>query len=564
MIPLPPEATDPALGASVSSREPTTREQTVIRPRPRLAAAAAAAAAAALAASLVPGAVGGSAATAPPAAGTAPAAVAAEPDVTLRGTQGELWSQRKGWAYGDLGVRMATTGAALELRTRRYDWAKQPETRYFPGGWDDATSSWGEGIKVPRRMIAGFDQPEGLVELVLRRADGTGPKVEHTLDGCLNSYEPARLGPDSPADPRYPMGCPWNPFTMASVQGLERGYATSLQDWARLKLAPGRYTATARFGDDWAELLGVTDNTPISYPVRVRSEGEGGMRAAEREAADPAVPPAEPGPRPAPSRGETSMADMNGMAHSAQTMACDYEPGAADPLPDLESLPAFDIRARGDNLAFAATVWNSGDSPLVVDGFRRDGEEMMDAYQYFYSRDDDGDLTEEGYCGVGAMHWHAAPSHHHWHFLDFARYRLLSADRSKVVRSTKQSFCLANTDAVDYTRPGADWRPEGTDLSSACGSRSAQSLRQVLSAGSGDTYSQYRAGQAFRLKGLPDGAYFISVEANPRDLLHEADERPENDVALRKVIIGTKANGDRTVRVPKVGLVCGQPRESCS
>ncbi|MCH1868395.1 lysyl oxidase family protein [Nocardioides sp. CFH 31398] len=529
------------------------------RPRPRLAAAAAAAAA--LAASLVPGAVGGSAATAPPAAGAVPAALADEPVVSLRAAQGEMYAQR-GWAYGDLGVRVAADGGRIELRTRRYDWAKQPETRYFPGGWTEGQTTWGDGVKVPRRLVAGFDQPKGLVEVVVRRADGSGPKVEHSLSGCLNGYQPERLGPDSPADPHYPSGCPWNPFTMASVQGVERGYATPVQEWARLRLTGGRYTVRARFSDAWAELLGVTDNTPITYPMRVRNDS-GGLRMAQRRAEDVAVPPAEPGPRPAPARGETSMADMNGMTHSARTMACDYEPGAADPLPDLESLPAFGIRARGDNLAFSATVWNSGDSPLVVDGFRRDGEEMMDAYQYFYSRDDDGDLTQEGYCGVGAMHWHAAPSHHHWHFLDFARYRLLSADKSKVVRSTKQSFCLANTDAVDYTRPGADWRPEGTDLSSACGSRSAQSLRQVLSAGSGDTYSQYRAGQAFRLKGLDNGTYFISVEANPRDLLHEADDRESNDVALRKVVIGGKP-GARTVRVPALGLVCGQPREDCS
>ena len=45
----------------------------------------------------------------------------------------------------------------------------------------------------------------------------------------------------------------------------------------------------------------------------------------------------------------------------------------------------------------------------------------------------------------------------------------------------------------------------------------ALSLREVLANGHGDTYYQYRTGQAFRLGDLEDGNYFIAVEANPDD-----------------------------------------------
>ncbi len=71
------------------------------------------------------------------------------------------------------------------------------------------------------------------------------------------------------------------------------------------------------------------------------------------------------------------------------------------------------------------------------------------------------------------------------------------------MKSKKQSFCLANTDAVDYTVPGADWHPENTDLSTACGGQEMQSIREVLPSGSGDTYYQYRTGQAFRIGTCP-------------------------------------------------------------
>jgi len=183
-----------------------------------------------------------------------------------------------------------------------------------------------------------------------------------------------------------------------------------------------------------------------------------------------------------------------------------------------------------------------------VDGFRNEAHpDHMDAYQYFY----DTDGNETGHQEVGEMHWHAQ-NHNHWHFEDFARYRLLNADKTLAVRSTKQSFCLANTDAVDYTLPGSDWRPENTDLSTACGGEDALSVRQVLSAGSGDTYMQYRAGQAFRIGNLPNGVYWIAVEANPAANLAELDE--SNNDSLRRIrLLGSGKN--RKVAIAKVGII---------
>ena len=160
----------------------------------------------------------------------------------------------------------------------------------------------------------------------------------------------------------------------------------------------------------------------------------------------------------------------------------------------------------------------------------------MDAYQYFF----DGNGDQTGYQRVGEIHFHEA-NHQHWHFEDFARYRLLNEDMTLAVRSTKASFCLANTDAVDYTVPSADWKPENTDLSSACGGAGALSLREVLSAGSGDTYLQYRAGQAFRIGSLPDGDYYIRRGEPGRNTggrnLVEGDN--DNNDSLRKISIGT-------------------------
>ncbi|WP_257139248.1 lysyl oxidase family protein, partial [Streptomyces sp. wa1002] len=226
------------------------------------------------------------------------------------------------------------------------------------------------------------------------------------------------------------------------------------------------------------------------------------------------------------------------------------------PKPDLRSLPAYGITVSDgyeevpgkDYLAFSANVWNAGPAKLVVDGFRSPGKELMDAYQYFY----DADGKQVGYTPTGTMEWDPRPGHEHWHFTDFASYRLLKADQKESVRSGKEAFCLANTDAVDYTVKNANWHPDNTDLSTACGQENSISVREVLDVGSGDTYTQDLPGQSFDITDLPNGTYYIQVLANPENRLKETNHK--NNSALRKVVLGGK-KGARTVKVPAHHLV---------
>ncbi|MFJ4971927.1 lysyl oxidase family protein [Streptomyces sp. NPDC088755] len=228
----------------------------------------------------------------------------------------------------------------------------------------------------------------------------------------------------------------------------------------------------------------------------------------------------------------------------------------AVPKPDLRSLPAYGITVSDgyedvpgkDYLAFSANVWNAGPAKLVVDGFRSPGKKLMDAYQYFY----DAKGKQVGYTPTGTMEWDPRPGHEHWHFTDFASYRLLKADQKETVRSGKEAFCLANTDAVDYTVKNANWHPGNTDLSTACGQENSISVREVLDIGSGDTYTQDLPGQSFDITGLPNGTYYIQVLANPENRLKETNHK--NNSALRKVILGGK-KGARTVKVPAHHLV---------
>ena len=150
------------------------------------------------------------------------------------------------------------------------------------------------------------------------------------------------------------------------------------------------------------------------------------------------------------------------------------------------------------------------------------------------------------------MEWDPRDGHEHWHFQDFASYRLVDSKKKFVVRSAKEAFCLANTDAVDYSVKGANWKPDNTDLRTSCGDRASLGVREVLDAGSGDTYAQYLPGQSFDLQGLRNGTYYIQIKANPAKVLYE--KRTSNNVSYRKVVIGGTA-GDRTVKVAKVGII---------
>ncbi|MEU3748447.1 MULTISPECIES: lysyl oxidase family protein [Streptomyces] len=226
------------------------------------------------------------------------------------------------------------------------------------------------------------------------------------------------------------------------------------------------------------------------------------------------------------------------------------------PKPDLRSLPAYGITISDggqnipgkDYLAFSANVWNAGPAQLVVDGFRSPGKAKMDAYQYFY----DAAGKQVGYTPTGTMEWDPRPGHVHWHFTDFASYRLLKADKKEAVRSGKEAFCLANTDAVDYTVKNANWHPFNTDLATACGQENSISVREVLDVGSGDTYTQDLPGQSFDITDVPNGTYYIQVLANPAKRLKETNL--DNNSALRKVVLGGTP-GRRTVTVPAHDLV---------
>jgi hypothetical protein len=388
----------------------------------------------------------------------------------------------------------------------------------------------GDAYAVPADLVPSFEGAR-MVQVTLRDPDGNVASTR-TASLCSNGHGGSvRVRPDAPDVSPYGGYCyGYHPLSLGSVHGLQAGWAMPLSSGRRIKLELGRYVAEVSIRPVFRELLGLpadSSSTTINVRVVAGEDDCGGCSAGAADAGDPAV-----SARP---------------DRTARTLA-DAPEGA--PLPDLRSLPAFGIEMRrGRWLAFGANVWNAGASPLVVDGFRREGEDVMDAYQYFY----DAQGKPAGRVRTGTMEWDARDGHTHWHFLDFARYRLLDADKQAIVRSRKEAFCLANTDAIDYTLPEANWDPHNTDLHSACGDYGSIAVREVLDVGSGDTYAQFRPGQSFDVADLPAGKYFIEVTGNPTGNLAESDTA--NNTSYRPVWITGEPGGPREVRVRPVGLV---------
>ncbi|MFE7133182.1 lysyl oxidase family protein [Streptomyces sp. NPDC057638] len=519
--------------------------------------------------------------------------IAASKNVTL-----DSWKEDPG-VWLDLGTYLTAEKAALELRITRKSYKHPVVIQQIVRDGKTTTTK-----TLPAGTVKDFSGLPGFAQITI--TDKAGKTVAKRTESFCPNNASGRVRPDAPAKSKYPESCPTNPFTLGSVWGVEKGWASNTYagyyGGDQIKIAPGKYTAKVSVTKKYRDLFGIPNKPQtINLTVRERSWEEMGMgRAAASGHGDhsaghahhgapqaprtlgeatsgtgpaynvghgphPPAPPALPWALKANARTLANVGDGPGRTDGSRK-APGAKPNAKRPTgkasvpnvpkPDLRSLPAYGIMISEsdenepgkDYLSFSANVWNAGPAKLVVDGFRTPGKELMDAYQYFY----DANGKQVGYTPTGTMEWDPRPGHEHWHFTDFASYRLLKADQKEAVRSGKEAFCLANTDAVDYTVKNANWHPSNTDLSTACGQESSISVREVLDVGSGDTYTQDLPGQSFDITDVPNGTYYIQVLANPEKRLKETSLT--NNSALRKIVLGGKP-GKRTVTVPPHELV---------
>lgn len=414
------------------------------------------------------------------------------------------------------GVWIASVGGGFELRASRPDY----ET---PVGLVQTDAVTGEALRsLPVELLDGWSGMKDFLHVTVTDPDGR-IVLRRVLTFCPSSYYRARLDDQGPVTSEYPYLCGGMPLTRGVVWGIDDHWAVNALDEYGIQFRATRrhYDLRVWIDDAWVEALGIaTDAAEAHVGIRAFDRGELGPDAARAES------PFAPGPR---------------------------VPTTTDPdpesLPDLVALPAWSIstyhRHGKDFLAFNATEWNEGPGTLVVEGFRGPNQDLMDAYQYFHV-----DGVPVGRASIGSLEYH--PVHQHWHFQQFTEYSLLDADSGQIAISGKQSWCLANTDAVDLSVPNANWGAYGGDLFTMCGGPGALWIREILDVGWGDTYSQYVSGQAFDITDLPNGDYYIRVHANPTGSIFEGST--DNNVEDRLIKLRGRPGHRRVVVPPWHGI----------
>jgi hypothetical protein len=377
------------------------------------------------------------------------------------------------------------------------------------------------GIGLPRFLHITVRDRTG--KLVLSKFSPMCPNGEFSF---------ARVDASGPDTPTFPFDC-GGQLTHGAVWGLDQGWSTELSLETYFAAPDGTYQLNIAITPTWANQLQIANSDAnVTLQLKVKTHKDAGCGDS---------------PKPCPpifdARSTTA-----GQATAQRAMATGGDAAQlkqASGVPDMQALPAHDLSITHDAtnghdyLNFGATIWNAGTGPFVLEGFRTGAAEVMQATQFIYQ---DGQPTSSQV--VGQLEFDHRQGHNHWHMEDIAQYDLLDQGGSQVLLSDKQSFCLAPTDDIDLTLPGADWLTEQTSLYSACQGEDAIWLREVLPAGWGDTYYQSVAGQSFDVTGLKNGHYQVRVTVDPNNRLLETDYT--NNVGLLTITLGGRA-GHRTL-----------------
>jgi hypothetical protein len=209
--------------------------------------------------------------------------------------------------------------------------------------------------------------------------------------------------------------------------------------------------------------------------------------------------------------------------------------GATNPrlLPDLVTMKVTqsDLLLNGKKLRLSNEIGNRGRGPLELypsaasnncDGDGNPGNDR-DVYQRIFLDSNADGVFQRGQDTAsqsrrfGCEQYH--PAHHHWHVLDFSRYKLVREKTGRTVaKSTKIGFCIIDTDHAFGGLPGS---PSGVHYPAGSGNCSADSI-DGLSVGWADTYYYGLPGQEVSVAGLREGRYCLVSKADPNNLLRES------------------------------------------
>lgn len=435
-----------------------------------------------------------------------------EMTVTRWGRQKNVWLSPQ--------ARLVAGTTPIEFRTSRTSYSQPVRTTWHRG---EESGPVNVSQKNLRKLY-------GLSTISIRDANGTVLK-ERALGSCLAGMtSPARM--DAPTTSPYPnSGCPWNPFALGMVHGVQAGWSIPLwENGLRIEARTSTLDMTITLGKAYADALGIPEaDRSATTRVVVKRRGPG-HRDAERttDAKDPKAPNPELGPEPT-------------------TRAAGAPAGNE---PDLRALPVGQVATarQGTLLRFETGVWNAGPGPLVVDGFREARTGSMTGYQQFY--DANGDNA--GHVRLGGNVFRMSKNGWEWRTNMISGYRLVDRSGRTVDEASRSSLCAANVEIVDATVPRAIWKPFESPFNTSCETGSAMSVRYSIATGMGDYSYRWSRAEALDISKVPQGWYRLEVIANPTGTLMEADKA--NNTTSRAIWLGP-VGPRREVKVAPVGIV---------
>ncbi len=194
-------------------------------------------------------------------------------------------------------------------------------------------------------------------------------------------------------------------------------------------------------------------------------------------------------------------------------------------VPDLDGLPDLIVDEKATRNNWLVRVERlAPDFCSVIEGDVTPGERTLLRFTVTTPNIGDGDVfvgnpiehmdpNGDGSYADADQLFELSTCHDHFHFKNYATYRLLDAS-GKEWKAAKRGFCMLDTDPYNVNNGDGTWTYR------SCGTTTSPGF-QGVSTGWSDTYMFFLGGQYFVLDGgdgqpaVPPGVYTIEVHVNP-------------------------------------------------
>ncbi len=220
--------------------------------------------------------------------------------------------------------------------------------------------------------------------------------------------------------------------------------------------------------------------------------------------------------------GDGEAGDGDGEAGDGDSEAGD---GDGDPLPNINMDMVADII---QDSVYTQTIPFTANACAYMEGCIDDiGMRRLLRFDTLTTNDGDVDL-EIGHAGLDPENFEWGECHDHYHYKDFAFYRLLEKDTDRVVVSGhKQAFAL-----IDVVQMLPNAGPPKFPLPDDS---------QGITVGWADVYGHYLDCQWVDITGVPSGEYRLEISINPNMVF--AEKSYDDNLILMDVTIGDEDDG---------------------